>query len=357
MTTPETWYYSGSNLVRKFPADLPTATKPAATSSPAVTHSYDFNGDLDSNTNGSFLDPHFRIAWLAFCSGPFLSRPHREIPMPNVFWKEFLHSDHETPPIGFPDKTLQFKDGLALPISIEVFTKAGQPLFQYHVKHGRGPHVVTTNLLGWEFPREFRCIQYLPIGGAKDKSRWQANLTAHGTLTSIKVASSPPRLSLDAPPAARRFKTYDSYEVKAGGPAVYNVITNSPALNKAKIFLSRRQDNYDRISFTVTNAEPSEILLWNVRVQVKSPAENPGTDGFGWDTIDDDYPSSKEAAVKSGHATELTVKAPNAALWRVCLLYSKRDTNSPPRKTYSGNYEIISEPIDEATLDKLEWPR
>lgn len=161
----------------------------------------------------------------------------------------------------------------------------------------------------------------------------------------------------DARPTARRPKTYDSYEVKAGGPAVYNVITNRPALNKAKIFLSRHQDNYDRISFTVTNAEPAEILLWNVRVQVKSPAENPGTDGFGWDTIDDDYPTSKEAAVKSGHPTELTVRAPNAALWRVCLLYSKEDTNSPPGKTYSGNYEIISEPIDEATLDKLEWPR
>lgn len=152
----------------------------------------------------------------------------------------------------------------------------------------------------------------------------------------------------------RSVKTNDSYVVKAGGPNTFNLITNLPALNKARIELTRPQQIYDRVAFTVTNAEPAEILLWNVRVQVKSPGENGGTDGFGWDTVYDDYPESKDAIVKSGRTTQLTVKPPTGPLWRVCLLYAKGRTNEFSEKVYGGNYEIISEPIDEATLDKVD---
>jgi hypothetical protein len=355
---PETWYYSGSNLVRQFPTGNP--------SQPA-TRSVEFNGDPESLQNAEMNSPSVRIPWLAFCSGPFLSRPHREVPLPGVFWKQSpLYFDHQTAPVGFPDQTMQFEDELALPFNIEVTTKAGQPLFQYHVKHGRGPHVLSTNLLGCDFPLEFGAVQYSPLDGAKDK--WQANLIAHGKLTSIKVGAPPKLTSTAAAPQLQgrpkapkdaadefdlRSKTNYSYVLKAGGPVSYNVLTTPPELNKARISLRRLEYTPNRVFFTVTNAEPDEILIWNVGVQVKSPAESPGTDGFGWDTVYDDFPNSPEAALKPNHSTELFVTPPSASIWRVCVLYAKEQKDKPGPKTYAGDHEIISVPIDDAILDTL----
>lgn len=354
----KTWYYSGSNLVRQLPTDNPS--KPA-------TRTVEFNGDPESLQNAEMFSPYVRIAWLAFCSGPFLSRPHREVPLPSVFWKQSpLYFDHQTAPVGFPDKTMQFEDGLALPYNIEVTTKAGQPIFQYHVKHGRGPHVLSTNILGWDFPLEFGAVHYFPIKADKDK--WQANLIARGKLTSIKAGTAPKLASTakapdppDRPKAERdaaqefdqRSKTNFSYTLKAGGPVSYNRLTSPPELNKLRIALNKRQDDYSLIWFSLTNAEPDEILIWNVRVQVKSPGESLGTDGFGWDTISDDFPGFADAVLKPGQGTKMAIPPPNAPMWRVCILYAKERKDAPGPKVYAGDHEIISDPIDDATLDKL----
>ena len=58
-----------------------------------------------------------------------------------------------------------------------------------------------------------------------------------------------------------------------------------------------------------------------------------------------------------GQSTELPVRPPNSALWRVCLLYAKHPKDQPGPKKYWGTYEVISEPVDEATMEKVNAQR
>jgi hypothetical protein len=339
------WHYTGSNLVRQIPTDK--ATRPS-------TRTIDFNGDPDSVQNGELFSSAFRIPWLAFCSGPFLTHPQIQIPLPSLTWKWSLYSDYNSPPVGFQNNIVRFEDDLGLPISIDVLSKTGHPILQYRAQHGRVASPASTNIAGWQFPLEFRAIQYAPIRTRTNS--WQADLVAHGKITSIKIGATPnlshSSVHHPAPSAPRNV-----YVLRAGGPAVYNELTNSPALNNATITLRNRQDTPGQISFAITNNEPEEILIWNVRVQVKSFGESPGTDGFGWDTVYDDYPEVREAALDPGRSTDLRVTPPDGQLWRVCVLYSKHHKDKLGPKTYDGNYEVISQPIDEATLENLSSPR
>ncbi len=45
----------------------------------------------------------------------------------------------------------------------------------------------STNVLGWNFPLEFYCVQYLP----KHTNLWKLDFTAKGRLTSIKEGAKP----------------------------------------------------------------------------------------------------------------------------------------------------------------------
>jgi hypothetical protein len=103
----------------------------------------------------------------------------------------------------------------------------------------------------------------------------------------------------------------------------------------------------DGAVFRLINGEPHAILLWNVRVQVRSTDR--GTDGFGWDTVDDDYPMGtvryNSAHYPPGSTGEFRVHQPGKTPWRVCVLYSTDWTDSA--KGYSGNYEVISEELKE----------
>lgn len=186
----ETWWYTGSNLVLRVLSSQPKDKATSASELHPVSRNFDFNGDLDSGTNGPFLPPVFRVAWLAFCSGPFLSKERREVPMLSTLWKEYwLFHDQAAEPRGFPESTVQFQDGFGLPISIDVTTKLGQPLFEYRVKHWRGPSPLSTNVLDWSFPRQFAAVQYLPMKGKTNI--WQAFLITEGTLTSIRPGAAP----------------------------------------------------------------------------------------------------------------------------------------------------------------------
>jgi hypothetical protein len=178
----ETWWYTGSNLVWQ-------VEKPDSEMSARTFH---FNGSLDSGPNGPYLGAQQRAAWLAFCSGAFLNRPSREVPQLTVMWKEtWLFEDHAKAPAGFADKTVRFEDELGLPISLDVFAGQGQPLMQYRVQHGHGPSPEITNVLGWQFPRQFQVNQYMPLG--RSRENWQLYLSAKGTLTSACAGAAPPR--------------------------------------------------------------------------------------------------------------------------------------------------------------------
>lgn len=131
-----------------------------------------------------------------------------------------------------------------------------------------------------------------------------------------------------------------AYHLRAGGPSSFVGLTNSPASNHVSLAFAELSD-YGPI-FRFTNREPHAILLWDVRIQV--PSKGTGTDGFGWDTVYDDYPEgtsgNNSASFAPGSTGEFRVPRQKQIPWRVCILYSIDWTDSG--KTHSGNYEVIS---------------
>ncbi len=131
-----------------------------------------------------------------------------------------------------------------------------------------------------------------------------------------------------------------TYAVRAGGAHSFVTITNAPSSNRVAIAFATSTDN--GAIFRITNKEPHAILLWNVRVQTRS--RDAGTDGFGWDTVYDDYPMGT-ANYSSGGTGEFRVQYPGKTPWRVCILYSTDWTDSG--KSCSGNYEVIGQELKE----------
>ncbi len=129
------------------------------------------------------------------------------------------------------------------------------------------------------------------------------------------------------------------YTIRAGGAANFVGITNSPSSNRVGLVFSKIKEG--RAVFRLTNAEPHGILLWNVRVQTRSTG--PGTDGFGWDTVADDYPNIQRAALPPGSSEEFTVEQPDATPWRVCIVYAIDWTESG--KHYQGDYEVCGREV------------
>jgi hypothetical protein len=146
------------------------------------------------------------------------------------------------------------------------------------------------------------------------------------------------------PPAA---KPTGSYTLNAGGPHTVVQLTNSPASNPVSVTYVP-SEAYDAV-FRLTNREPQNIMIWNVRVQVK--VQDGGTDGQGWKTVHDDYPTgNKLARIPSGGVDQVTAPRPAKGLWRVCVLYSKErkiEPNPAGRREYTGNFEVISAELNE----------
>ena len=124
-------------------------------------------------------DPIVNITWLAFCSGTYLKRDGRLVPLP----LDELH--HTRDRFAYTDKTKTFKDSFGLPQQIELFLSKslfviseddfdkeaffgdrytqstrkraetlpdGAHMFHYEVKE-------STNLFGWNFPLKFEFFQ------------------------------------------------------------------------------------------------------------------------------------------------------------------------------------------------------
>jgi hypothetical protein len=108
------------------------------------------------------------ISWLAFCSGPFLKRTGKGLPLPSGFWKEYLPASWQT-----SEKITVFEDELGLPERIVLYDKS-QPVLQYRA-------TLTTNALGWTFPLEFYLAQYIPARS----NAWDLELTAKGRIVAI----------------------------------------------------------------------------------------------------------------------------------------------------------------------------
>jgi hypothetical protein len=154
---------------------------------------------------------------------------------------------------------------------------------------------------------------------------------------SDKPAVVPPALASPA-------KSEDVYYVRAGGPCVVPTkLKGSPTNNPVSITFAST-DGFDA-TFRLTNREPVAILVWNVRVQVK--VKDGGTDGQGWKTVHDDYPSGMSGAIATGAADQIIAREPSNGRWRVCVIYSKERFGAPGQtgRQFAGNFEIISQEL------------
>ena len=187
--------YSGSNSLQSSPQ------APAAAGVVSSVHVFESH-------DGCPLDMQsVNISWLAFCSGSYLKRAGRLIPLPVV---DLRHS-----PDGFAyaDKTETFEDEMGLPKSIDLLSS--DVLFEASVKSDvfEGKHDVelwkrgamgfkwdlpdgtlrfhyavteTTNFSGWNIPVKFEWFMYFYKGG----SAKQVPLGT-GIVTSIRAAEKP----------------------------------------------------------------------------------------------------------------------------------------------------------------------
>ena len=133
------------------------------------------------------MDELARIAWLAFCSGPYLSRDQRQVFPPSDLWKELIRAN------AFNDLTASFNDSFALPKWLELYATNSpnvQPIFKYRV-------LSSTNVLGWHFPLEFKMAQYRPAmlpgrhGIIGLTNGWELEFTATGKVTAIAPGVEP----------------------------------------------------------------------------------------------------------------------------------------------------------------------
>lgn len=137
------------------------------------------------NVGPDYLCPWARVAWLAYCSGPCLKRPGRQIFPPYDLWKELICA-----PAGFSDRTVAFEDGLGLPKSVNLYSPKAEPVVQYRV-------LSSTNVLGWSFPAEFIIAQYRPASIPASPhvivgtNGWELQFTARGKLTGIGIGTKP----------------------------------------------------------------------------------------------------------------------------------------------------------------------
>jgi hypothetical protein len=162
-------------------------------------------------------------------------------------------------------------------------------------------------------------------------------------------------------------KNSQPYVLKTMGGVV--TITNPPSSNPVHISFARWESDSDRGNVAVyrlTNAESHTIMVWDARVQVrkgnfstnllglqtvpdnylKLNPTDPAPEHSGWETVQEDWPpNERRINYVPAASDEFWVKRPSKTPWRVCILYSKDWTDSG--NTYSGNYEVISEEMQE----------
>jgi hypothetical protein len=159
-------------------------------------------------------DVGVNIPWLAFCSGTYLKRAGRLVPLP----VEILR--HTRDRFAYSDKTKVFADGFGLPRSIDLFTSKSLyetsnadfdkeyffgDRYAEHTKRvaaGLEDGVLTfryavtesTNFLGWNFPTKFEFFQ----NARKYEQNGDWFGRGVGRLTSIRAGSKPQNLFVPA---------------------------------------------------------------------------------------------------------------------------------------------------------------
>jgi len=164
-----------------------------------------------------------------------------------------------------------------------------------------------------------------------------------GCTSSAPTSSNKP---LPAPPITNTPATNTPlYYLNAGGPYLIVGFDTLPESNRLSMTFLYSADGLS--GFRLTNQEPTTILIWNVRTQIRST--NTVTKEVTWVTKHDDYPSiNPSAKMAPGEVATLHVPYARPMPWRLCLIYSKEQQhrNSTNRGIF-GDYEVISREIEE----------
>lgn len=191
------------------------------------------------------------LPWLAFCSGPFLKRQGRVIPLPIAVLR------HAPDAFAYSDETTTFPDELGLPRVVNLYTS--KTLFRESVTNSlfEGNHraevwqaatariqdgllkfryavTESTNLDGWDLPLAFEFVQ----NRSNREGNWGVEFSGYGKTTSIRNVSTP----ADLPFQTGSHQTIIDYRFRDAAKAVHSLIypytngipptTNDPSLQK-----------------------------------------------------------------------------------------------------------------------------
>jgi hypothetical protein len=211
----EKWRYDGTNIyhsIRPIEPGLNPAGKVGGKSPFAIVPFEKARSNLTINvwnTVGGAPLGHTGVntPWLVFCSGPYLKRAGRVIPIPI----EMLR--HAPDAFGYSDKTETFDDPLGLPRKVHLFTSRelfeksvlsetfmgkrdvelwrpainrfpdGELKFNYGV-------ITATNFLGWNFPVRFEFSQR----GPDEEGNLSPRFSGRGVVTAISSSTNLPHV-------------------------------------------------------------------------------------------------------------------------------------------------------------------
>lgn len=174
----ETWWFIGTNIAKHtvITSELPEQEKKRIIASgrglltifPEVGERHTMI--LDSTDGRPVGNLGVNIPWLAFCSGTYLKREGRQIPLPGAV------ADQDA--FGFSDKTNVFDDDFGLPQRAEFYTSDKYLKCVYEVRQ-------STNILGRTFPLHFDLIQY---GHARSRTL-EPRFSVSGKVTSMRIVA------------------------------------------------------------------------------------------------------------------------------------------------------------------------
>jgi hypothetical protein len=182
MNAKRNWYFDGSNVLRSIeitkPVQLPTvkASTGQLLQVPFSEATKQVAIEILPSQGHPLADIGVNIPWLAFCSGAYLKRPGRPVPLPTSVIR--LATDS----FGYSDAVETFGDELGLPRKLELFTSGnraqavpGDIPFDHGQQLARAIATVpsgilrfryvveeSTNFLGWNIPTKFHWIEYKP---------------------------------------------------------------------------------------------------------------------------------------------------------------------------------------------------
>ncbi|MHB8519983.1 MAG: M56 family metallopeptidase [Limisphaerales bacterium] len=173
----EKWFCDGTNITQSIQVVRPPAERFRTNKFFAAVLSQPDKSRVTVNiheTPGGYPpgSVNENIAWLAFCSGTYLKRSGRIIPLPAA------DIGHAPDDFAYPDKTETFQDGLGLPRKVELYVsqeryvasvrrfwpKAPLPIQSPPDRLRKFHYIVTesTNFLGWHFPLAFEFAEDTP---------------------------------------------------------------------------------------------------------------------------------------------------------------------------------------------------